>query len=172
MAFVAGALSITVSFQDDDLATSTQQVYVPEGTPIADAHAFAQDYIALIQPLSDCAVRKYNVSQEFYDDTYPTASAGSDVEDKGVITFRTVNNGSATMSWPGVIESILISNISRPGVYIDLTDVAVSALVSALISGAGTPVIEPSNRRGDDLLAVKEAYKQNRRSQKSMGYRG
>lgn len=172
MAFVAGSLQITVSFQDDDLATATQQVPVPPGTSIAAAHAFAASYIALLDPLSDCAVRKYNVSQEFYDDTYPVAAAGSDVEDKGVLTFRTVGNGAASMSWPGIVESVLVSSISRPGVFIDLNNVNVAALVAALISGLGSPAIQPSTRRGDDLVAIKEAYKQNRKSQKSMGYKG
>ncbi len=172
MAMVDGALSIVYTFQDDDLATATERVHVPVGTTLAQAKAFATSYAALIQPLSNCAMRKYTISQEVYDDTYPLAAAGSDVEDKGVLNFRTVGNGSATMTWPGILESLLVNTISRKGVYIDLANVAVAALASALISGLGSPAIAPSTRRGDDLVTIKDAYKQNRASQASMGNRG
>lgn len=172
MAMADGPISIVYTFMDDDKATSTERVYVPVGTALADAKTFANSYAALIQPLSDCAMTKYNISQEVYDDTYPVAADGSDVEDKGVLTFRTVGNGSATMSWPGVLESILVNTISRKGTYIDLANVAVAALASALISGLGAPAIQPSSRRGDDLVSIKDAYKQNRSSQKSMGFKG
>ncbi len=172
MAFQAGPIGITFTFQDDDLATAIERVYVPDGTALADAQAFGLEYAALIQPLTDCAMRKFIVSQEYYDDEYPTALPGSDVEDKGVLTFRTFENGSSKMTWPGIVESILVTAISRPGVYIDMANVDVAALVSALISGLGTPAIEPSTRKGEDLLEVKEAFKRNYKSQKSMGFKG
>lgn len=172
MAMVDGPISINYTFQDDDTATSTERVHVPAGTTLANAKTFAASYAALIQPVTDCAMRKYTISQEVYDDTYPLAAAGSDVEDKGVITFRTVGNGSATMTWPGILESLLVNSISRKGTYIDLANVAVAALVSALLTGLGSPAIAPSTRRGDDLVAVKDAYKQNRSSQASMGNKG
>lgn len=172
MAMVDGPLSIIYSFVDDDLATASERVHVPVGTTLANAKTFATAYAALIKPLTDCAMRKYTISQEVYDDAYPVADPGSDVEDKGVLTLRTVGNGSATMTWPGIIESVLVNSISRKGTYIDLANVAVSALVSALISGLGTPAIAPSTRRGDDLVAIKDAYKQNRKSLASMGFKG
>jgi hypothetical protein len=172
MAMVDGAINIVYTFQDDDLATATERVHVPPGTTLVQAKAFATSYAALVQPLSDCAMRKYTISQEVYDDTYPLAALGSDVEDKGVLTFRTVGNGSSTMTWPGVLESLLVNTISRKGVYIDLANVAVSALVSALLTGLGAPAISPSTRRGDDLVAIKDAYKQNRASQASQGNKG
>lgn len=170
MAIVAGTKKVTFNFQDDDLATASTSVDFPAGTAIASILTFAASYAALIKSVSDCALLGYNVTEEFYDDSYPVAAAGSDVEDKGVVTFRTANNGSKTFSWPGVLESILLNTITPPGTFIDLANVDVAALIAAMTTGLSS--IQPSNNRGDDIRTVKEAYKQNRGSQKSREYRG
>jgi hypothetical protein len=125
--------------------------------------------------VSDCALQKYSVSGEVYDDTYPLGAPASDVEDKGVITIRTVDNNTSTLSWPGVKESLLVSNITPAGTFIDLTNVNVAAVVNAIINGLSAGVlgvVQPANKNGQDFLSVKEAYKQNRGSQKSRQYRG
>ncbi len=62
MAFQAGPISITFSFQDDDLAQSTVAVKLPETTPLAFAYAFATDFVALLSPVSDCALQRYSVN--------------------------------------------------------------------------------------------------------------
>lgn len=170
MAFVDGPISISFQFQDDDLAEASTSVKLPAGTTLAAAKTFAASYVALLTPVTDCAITGYNVTQEVYDDSYPVAAAGSDVEDKGVLTIRTANNNTSTLSWPGVLESVLVNTITPMGTYIDLSNVAVAALVTALTNGlSGT---QPSNRNGQDFRSVKEAYKQNRGSQKSRQYKG
>ena len=170
MAFVDGPISISFQFQDDDLAEASTSVKLPAGTTLAAAKTFAASYVALLTPVTDCAIISYNVTQEVYDDTYPTAAAGSDVEDKGVLIIRTANNNTSTLSWPGVLESVLVNTITPMGTYIDLSNVAAAALVTALTNGlSGT---QPSNRNGQDFRSVKEAYKQNRGSQKSRQYKG
>lgn len=170
MAFVDGPITISFTFQDDDLAQASTSVKLPAATTPAAAKIFAGSYVALLAPVTDCALIAYNITQEVYDDTYPTAAAGSDVEDKGVLSIRTANNNTSTLTWPGVLESILINTITPAGTYIDLANVSVAALITALVNGlAGT---QPSNRNGQDFRSVKEAYKQNRGSQKSRQYKG
>jgi hypothetical protein len=170
MAIVAGPIQLSLSYQDDDLAISRTTVPFPTGTTLAAVQTYATAYAALVAPVTDCALIGYSVNQEYYDDTYPVAAAGSDVEDKGVLVIRTVGNHLKSLSWPGIVESVLLNTISPPGTYIDLANVAVAALVSALITGiAGT---QPSNNRGDDFRSVKEAYKKNTASLKSREYKG
>jgi hypothetical protein len=170
MAIVPGPIQLSLSYQDDDLAISRTTVPFPTGTTLAAVQTYATAYAALVAPVTDCALIGYSVNQEYYDDTYPVAAAGSDVEDKGVLVIRTVGNHLKTLSWPGIIESVLLNTISPPGTYIDLANVAVAALISALITGiAGT---QPSNTRGDDFRSVKEAYKKNTASLKSREYKG
>jgi hypothetical protein len=159
-----------MDFQDDDLAQSAHTVDFPAATTMAAVLAYATAYAALIDPVTDCVLKSYSVIENFFDDTYPLAAAGSDVEDKGILKIRTQNNKVKTFSWPGVIEAVLLNTISPPGTYIDLANAAVSALVAALITGiAGT---QPSNDRGEDFLSIVEAYKKNTKSQAARQYRG
>jgi hypothetical protein len=175
MAFTNGPKTITFTFQDDDLAQGSVSVKLPDTVSYDGAFAFAEDFVAMLTPLSDCALQKYTVSGEVFDDAYPQGAAGSDVEDKGVIVIRTANNGTSSFTWPGVKESVLLNTISPPGTYIDLANVNVAALLSALINGLAEGILgtlQPSDRRGADFLSVKEAYKQNRGSLKSRQYKG
>lgn len=170
MAIVNGNVSATFSYQDDDLAISRTSVPFPAATTLVQGKAFADAYVALIDPVSDCALVGYSVTQDYYDDTYPVAAPGSDVEDKGVLIIRTAANTIKTLTWPGIVESVLLNSISPPGTFIDLANVNVAALVAALVTGIGGTA--PSNGRGDDLRSVKEAYKKNTASIKSREYRG
>ncbi len=175
MAFVNGAKTVTFTFQDDDLAQSSISIKLTPATTLDAAYAFASQMVTLIAAVSDCALQKYSVSGEIYDDTYPLGAAGSDVEDKGVLTIRTVDNNTTTLSWPGIKESLLINTITPPGTYIDLVNVNVAALGTALLNGISAGVlgiVQPANRNGQDFLSIKEAYKQNRGSQKSRQYKG
>lgn len=170
MAIVPGNVSATFSYQDDDLAISRTTVPFPAATTLAAGNTYAAAYVALLDPVTDCALIGYSVTQEYYDDAFPAAAAGSDVEDKGVLIIRTAANTIKTLSWPGIVESVLLNNITPPGTYIDLANADVAALVAALVTGIGGTA--PSNGRGDDLRSVKEAYKKNTASIKSREYRG
>lgn len=170
MAMVSEGKRLSMTYQDDDLAEATHTVDFPAATTPAAVATYANAYAALMDPLSDCVLKGYTVLERFYDDTYPLAAAGSDVEDKGVLKIRTQNNRIKTFSWPGIVESALLATISPPGVYIDLANAAVAALVAALITGLGGTA--PSNDRGDDFLSVVEAYKKNTKSLESRQYRG
>jgi hypothetical protein len=170
MPMVSGGAKLTMIYQDDDLATSRSSVDFPPATALADIQAYATSYAALIAPVSDCALKGYTITEDFYDDAYPLAAAGSDVEDKGVFVIRTANNKTRQFTWPGILESVLMNTISPPGTYVNLANAAISALAAALITGiAGTA---PSTDRGDDFLSIAQAFKQNRGSQKSREYRG
>jgi hypothetical protein len=170
MAFVDGTITISFEFVDDDLAEARTSVKLPEGTAYDDAITYASGYVTLIKAVSDCALTGYTVTQNVYDDAYPVGAAGSDVEDKGVLTIRTQGNGTSTLAWPGILESLLVNTITPAGTYINLANVAVAALIAALINGIGG--IQPSDRRGFDFLSVKEGYKQQRGSLASREYRG
>jgi hypothetical protein len=170
MAIVPGSINLSLRYQDDDLAIASTSVNFPAGTTLAAVQTYATAYAALVAPVTNCALIGYSISEDYFDDTFPVAAAGSDVEDKGVLIIRTVSNAIKTMTWPGVLESVLVNTISPPGTFVDLANVAVAALVSAVITGiAGT---QPSNSRGDDLRSVKEAYKKNTNSLKSREYKG
>lgn len=170
MAIVSGGSKLTLVYKDDDLAQSRSSIDFPPGTTPAAVQTYASAYVALVAPVTDCALMGYTITEDFYDDTYPTPAAQSDVEDKGVLVIRTVNNKTRQFTWPGVLESVLVNTISPPGTFINLAHVAVAALVSALITGIGGTA--PSTDIGSDFLSVVEAFKRNRSSLKSREFKG
>lgn len=174
MAYVKGPTAITYTFTDDDGASSRETVKLPTGTNVADVGAWASTYAAQVTAVSNAALTRYSITSEYYDDTFPVAAAGSDVENKGVFTFRTANNGSSSLTIPSILESVLIATGTRLSTYIDLANVLIAPVVAALVSGisVGGNVIAPATNNGIDLRSVKDAYKQNRASQKSQGGRG
>lgn len=170
MGIVSGGKRLSMQYQDDDLAEAAHTVDFPAATTLAAIQTYATAYAALLDPVTDCVLKGYTVLEHFFDDTYPLAVAGSDVEDKGILKIRTANNRVKTFSWPGIVETVLLNTISPPGVYIDLANAAVAALVSALITGIGGTA--PSNDRGEDFLSVVEAFKKNTQSLASRQFRG
>lgn len=174
MAYVQGPTSITYTFTDDDGASSRETVKLPLGVSAVNIGSWAATYAGEVTAVSNAALTRYSITSEYYDDTFPVAAPGSDVENKGVFTFRTANNGSSSLTIPSIIEAVLIATGTRLSTYIDLANVLIAPVVAALVSGinVGGTVIAPATNNGIDLRSVKDAYKQNRSSQKSQGNRG
>lgn len=167
MAFVAKpSILITYTIRDNDGKNSTTDVQIAGATAPADAVAFATALRALMAPLSDGVIVGQNVIIGSYEDAVPVI-ARSDVEDKGVFLFNTANGRPSSLALPSIAETVLQTNNED----IDLANVAVTAFIDAVTLGLGTPLVQPANASGGDIVSVVEAYKQNRRSLKSGGSR-
>lgn len=168
MAFVPKpAITITYQFRDNDGKQSTTEVQLPSATyDPTDAVNFADTLRPLLSALSDGVLVAQNVTYGRYEDNIP-AIPRSDVEDKGVFIFNTANGLTSTLSIPSIRETVLQTNNED----IDLALASVIAFINAMTLGAGSPLVQPANASGGDLVSVKEAYKQNRRSLKSGGTR-
>ncbi|NJK81338.1 MAG: hypothetical protein HC914_16200 [Chloroflexaceae bacterium] len=167
MAFVAKpTITISYSVRDNDGKQSSTEVQIDGATPPANAVGFADALRALIAPLTDGVIVGQNVIIGAYEDAIPVINR-SDVEDKGVFIFNTANGLASSIAIPSVAEAVLQANNED----IDLTLAAVGAFVDAFTLGAGTPLVQPANASGGDIVSVKEAYKQNRRSLKGGGTR-
>ena len=169
MAIVERNTQVTFTFVDDDLATSTETVNFG-GADIEDVRAWGTTYITSIMALTGAALTRYSITQTYIDNTYPVAQAGSDVENKGLLKFRTANGGSAQITIPGILESVLVNTGTVKGVYLDLANTAVAAVVAALVTGIGG--VAPIGGSGFDLASLLDAYKVNRASLKSRGRKG
>lgn len=167
MAFTAKpSIVVDYVFRDNDGKQSTTQVPVPAAVAPADALLFANALRPLMAALSDGVIVGQNVIIGSYEDAVPVI-ARSDVEDKGVFLWNTANGQPASISVPSVAEAILQSNNED----IDLTNASVIAFVDAMTLGLGTPLVQPANASGGDVVSVKEAFKRNTRSLKSGGVR-
>lgn len=166
MAFVAKPITtVTFTFRDNDGAESTTEVLIPGAATAAAAVAFATAIRPLIAALSDAVIVSQNIILGFYENAIPTIPS-SDVENKGVFQFNSANGIKSSIAVPSILEAVLQGNNKD----IDQAVTAVSDFIAAMTAGlSGT---QPSNLSGADLVGVRDAYKQNRRSHRSNGGRG
>lgn len=158
MAFVLKpTLSIEFTFRDNDGARSTTEIILPGATTPAAAQTFATAIQPLLAALSDAVIVGMNVILGYYEDAIPTIPS-SDIENKGVFLFNAANGIRSSIAIPSVLESVLQPN-NRD---IDQANTAVDAFITAMTAGLGGT--QPSNASGADLVTVRDAYKQNRRS--------
>lgn len=166
MAFAAKpTIKVTYTFRDNDGAESTTEVLLPGATSAANAVTYATALRALIALLSDATIVGMNVILGYAEGAIGTI-ASSDVENKGVFLFNAANGIKSSIAIPSILESVLQGNNKD----IDQANSAVSDFIDAMT--AGLTSIQPSNLSGSDLVGVKDAYKQNRRSHRSNGGRG
>ena len=150
-------ITLEIAFRDNDGARSTSEVTLPGATTAAAAITFATAMIPLIGALSDAVITGYNLIIGYTENALPTIPS-SDVENKGVFVFNAANGIKSTLSIPSILEAVLQSN-NRD---IDQANTDVDDFIVAMTGGlSGT---SPSNGAGSDLVGVKDAYKQNRRS--------
>jgi len=127
---------ITLHFRDDDGASSTHIINVAaDALPVAGA--FAAAYAALFAPLTSCALYKVGISLRYLDDTDPLPPADTDTNRRSVFVFQSIGR-PYVLSLPGVVGSKL-AQPPDPYAYVglDTADVAIAALVSAMITGIG-----------------------------------
>ena len=175
-----GAFSCT--YKDDDGANSTVTWYAQLPTLNQWTHdsakAYLDEMIDLIAGIVDSAIVGFGFSLTGYDDTFPVATAGSDVEDKAVFIGRTDNNRPVSLSLPSVMESVLVTAGLEAGIQLDTTIQAVSDFIDALETGIDlnpfgfADVARACSSRGENWNSVVDAYKQNRASFKSRRSRG
>lgn len=150
-------IPVTLTFRDDDGKEATTGFNLPGATTAAAALTYAAGLVPLVVACSSASLIGYSIGLSFIENALGVIGS-SDIEDKGVITFNTVNGNSASIAIPGFDETKLQGN----NIDIDLADTDVADLIDAIVAGlSGT---QPANISGSDLIGVKAAYKQNRRS--------
>lgn len=183
MAMVFGdVLTVTYTVVDDDGAKSTVTFYatLPSITSwTSDSmERVATEMESLVSAISDGAILGVTMSLSGYDDAFPAATAGSDVENKGVFLLTAEGNQKASLAVPSIMESKLVSTGVLAGIQLDVSDGDVLAFVDALESGIDLnpfgilDTVTFGTSRGEAFQVVRDAYKQNRASFKSRGGRG
>jgi hypothetical protein len=158
MSFVVKpTITITFTFRDNDGKESTTEVLLPGATTAAAAITYATAARVLLAAVSDAVLISMNILLGYYENAIGTIPS-SDIENKGVLLFNSANGLKSSLAIPSILESVLQGNNQD----IDQANADVSALMDAMTLGlSGT---QPVNASGSDLVGVREAYKQNRRS--------
>ena len=157
------------SIVDEKGATSTTEIRLPVTTAWADVLGMAAALPPLIDALISGAITRVGIVFDFTltGGVKLAALAGSDVEEGARFQFRTENNFFTHLRIPTFLESLIVAGTRE----VDLTDSDVAAFVTAMEDGidlaGAAPIVEPSDSRGEDIVALVSAQEQFLSSRKS-----
>lgn len=129
---------------------------------------------AAIAAVSDSALVGVSLNFAGYDDTFPTASAGSEVERKALFVLRDASGYLASVEVPSIDQAKLESDMMS----VDLADTDVAALIDWLTEEQDMTLfsllghVNVTNTKGVDVVSVLEAYQVHRGSRKQRSRRG
>jgi hypothetical protein len=111
-----------------------------------------------IQALTDCPLYGVGIGVGYHE-TDPLLRVGAgEAEVKGVFQFEDDNGEYTQITIPAILDTVLQSN----GRFIDPTNAAVSALITAMLNQAGTADVRSANNL--PFLRLNSAWKQTRQS--------
>lgn len=164
---------LTVTMVDDDLSKASFSLGL-EGDAVTETlvpayKAFMEDLADAVADISDAVVAALTITFTGYDDSFPTAPSGSEVERKGMFIIRDDEARLNNIEVPSILQTVLESDNKT----IDLTNADVVTFVELLTEvldlvpiGIGGDV-EAANTVGRDYVSVEDAYQVHRKSRKT-----
>lgn len=154
--------TILFTIQDAKGVISTTEMNVPDTVGPEQLLEFANAYAILLDPLIAGAITRIGIVQ-----TVPvpgsvkaSAEANSDVEEGARFQFRTENGFYTSMRLPTFRESFIIAGSNK----VNTAATEVASYVTAMVTGLATPVaggtVTPSDKRGEDIIALSNAVEQ------------
>ncbi|HEU4328593.1 MAG TPA: hypothetical protein VFS21_35980 [Roseiflexaceae bacterium] len=156
MALVNLPTRVSFTLVDETGSRSQMEVGVGADATLADIRTAADELVPLIEAASDCTVEGYSISASTIETAPVAPAAGSRVERKANITFRTAAGKVARVTVPGIIGAAVLSS-GR----VDEDNAAVGPLLLDLLAAPWT------DSNGSDLSAVTEVYETYRTTRKS-----
>lgn len=154
---------VSVSMRDRDNNISNVGFNYPAANTIGNVEAeLTGTVIPAIAAISDAVVVGYSINYGAGDDVAPVAPETSDVERKGVFTFRVDNGQVVKYEVPSIRNTLVVdgTNVLNPA------DAAVIAFIAAITS-PGIEGLQPvSNVGGLIVSQASPARKMHRRSSK------
>lgn len=144
MAFVTlPALAITFTYRDISGSIGKSVMHMPSNTLLADANTAAAGMVVAMLSVSDATIIGYNVAYGVTNTTPAAAAAGSRVENKGSLSFRTAAGKITTVTVP----AIKAAAVNAAGGLIS-TEASMAAMIATML---GTPWTDSN---GQDLSAL------------------
>jgi len=163
MAFVADPyFTFTINLIDRDGNTGSFSMKIADTVAASDiVDAFSGDIATALGGLSDASIIGYSLTQSTQDPEYTQPAESSDVERKGVFSFRDSGNNPVIVSVPSVKNTLVVDNTQ----VLNTADALVGAFVNLFITGV-LGVVRPISQAGNDVVRLKSAKKTHRKSSK------
>lgn len=154
--------NVTLSLVDRDRNVSSMTLHVPTSYDIGNIEAaVVTTLIPAVQGISSAIVKSWSVSHSAVDDAAASdAPEESDVERKGVFSFRADDGSAYTVSVPSLKNTVVIDRTN----LINTGDALVLAFMAAMITGGVDA--PPSTYLGSDLIQLDHARKMHRGSRR------
>lgn len=157
---VSPVFDVTVSLVDRDRNVSTITTHIPTASDIADIEAaITSTLIPALTGISDALVKSWSITRSAVDDTAASdAPETSDVERKGVFSFRADDGSAYVINVPSIKNTVVIDRTN----LINIADTGVAAFIAAIVTG-GTGAA-PSSYLSSDIVLLDHARKMHRGS--------
>ena len=162
MAFVRRPVwGLNFTVKDRDSNTSTLGFFVDSVNTVLEMEtAVADFYLPDLQALTDGSIVSWGLTSVWEDAAAALAPETSDVERKGVFSFRAANRAAFTMSVPSIKNSLVIDRTN----LINPVDTAVSKFISDMLSSGLLALVRPRTYLGSDIASFEKAEKHHRGS--------
>lgn len=163
MAMVADPyFTFTISLIDRDKNTGSFSMKIADTVAASDiVAAFGSDIAAALGGLSDASVAGWTLTRSAQDPEYATPGESSDVERKGVFSFRDDQNNPVVVSVPSIKNTLVVDGTQ----VINSADALVTAFTNLFVTGA-LGVVRPISNAGNDVVRLATAKKTHRKSSK------
>jgi len=162
MALVADTtMSLTLSLMDRDRNVSTLGFNINNGGLLAVIEtAISATIIPAVEAISDAAVIAWTLSVGARDHAPALPAESSDVERKGVFSFRAADGASYVTSVPSFKNTLVIDETN----IIDKTAAAVVTFTDMVLDGSILGIAHPVTYLGSDIVNLVKAVKKHRGS--------
>lgn len=147
--------SLSFSLVDNNRNPATVGLYLPIGTPLADAATFATATRAPLLALTNAQLRGANLGYTFAEDAPVVAPPESEVERKLVLVFEVAGGrGVVTQEIPSPVFSIETANTDE----VDIANALVAAYAAQIVNGPIGANNGAVNQYGLQITALRRAY--------------
>jgi len=153
--------SVTLSLVDRDRNVSTMSVHIPTTSLIGAVETWVTGtLIPAVQGITNAVVKAWSISTVAVDDAaVALAAEASDVERKGVFSFRASDGSTSIISVPSILNTVVIDETN----IINKADALVIAFRDAILNTSGL-LITASTYLASDLIMLDKAVKHHRGS--------
>lgn len=156
-----GAFTVTIAIKDAKGKSATTEFNFPSTFTFADIALFAAQAAGRINNIIRGKITGVTVSQAITDFTGITLRADAepeaDVEEGAKFQFKTEGGFYTSMRLPTFDEDLIIDGTRN----VDLTNAAVDTFVDSMVTGAPVValggVLEPSDKRDEDIVSLEFA---------------
>jgi hypothetical protein len=154
MATYSFILSATLKDEMGTTATFPLYVNVPDTVTVANLHTYMQDFLAVLDPITDAQIIKFEWRSNMpFSGAKNAPVAGGRVEQTGLFNFEdSVTAFKAPYDIPAIANSTLTAGVKK---VIDLTNVGITAWMAFM--EAATLTIVPTNKFIGVLVALLDA---------------